>query len=81
VFFDYAIGISFYSRQGIDVDKVMESNNLLIGHKYGKEIYVIERFVVSNYGRKLSHVCGYTRALYLMWVRKELFLRALYSKI
>jgi hypothetical protein len=33
---------------------------LLIGHKYGKEIYVIERFVTSDYGRELSHVCGYT---------------------
>jgi hypothetical protein len=42
-----ATGISFYSRQGVDVDKIMESNNLLIGHKYDKEIYVIERFVIN----------------------------------
>jgi hypothetical protein len=41
----------------------MESNNLLIGHKHDKEIYMIEIFVVSDYGRELSHVCGYTRAL------------------
>jgi hypothetical protein len=65
----------------IDVDKVMESKNLLIGHKQGKEIYVIERFVVSDYGKELSHVCGYTRALDLMWVRKGLFLGASHSKI
>jgi hypothetical protein len=52
----------------------MESTNLLIGHKHGKEIYLIERFVACDYGRELSHVCGYTRALYLMWVRKVLFL-------
>jgi hypothetical protein len=79
--FDYATGISFYSRQGIDVDKVIESNNLLIGHKHDNEIYVIERFIVSDYGRKLSHICRYTRALDLMWVRKGLFLGALHSKI
>jgi hypothetical protein len=42
-FSDSAIGSGFYSRQGIDVDAVMETNNLLIGHKYGKEISVIER--------------------------------------
>jgi hypothetical protein len=59
----------------------MESNNILIGHKHGKEIYVIERFVMSDYGMELSHVCGYTRALDLMCVRKALFLGALYSKI
>jgi hypothetical protein len=47
----------------------MESNNLLIGHKYDKEIYVIERFM-SDYGKELSHVCGYTWELDLTWVRK-----------
>jgi hypothetical protein len=47
----------------IDVDKVMERNNLLIGYKYGKEICMIERFVVGVYGRKISHVCRYTWAL------------------
>jgi hypothetical protein len=41
----------------------MESNNLLIGHKHDKKIYVIERFVTDDYGRELSYVCGYTRAL------------------
>jgi hypothetical protein len=41
----------------------MESTNLLIGHKHGKEIYLIERFVASDYGRELSHVCGYMRVL------------------
>jgi hypothetical protein len=30
----------------------------MIGRKYGKEIYLIERFVVGVYGRKLSHICG-----------------------
>jgi hypothetical protein len=35
----------FYSHQGIDGDKVMENINLLIGHKHGKEIYLIEKFV------------------------------------
>jgi hypothetical protein len=59
----------------------MKSNNLLIGHKHGKEIYVIERFVTSDYGRELSHVYGYTRALDLTWVRKGLFLEALHYKI
>jgi hypothetical protein len=33
------------------------------------------------YGRELSHVCGYTRALDLTWVRKELFLGVLHFKI
>jgi hypothetical protein len=42
---DVAIGTNFYSHQGIVVDKVMDSN-LLIGYKHGKEIYVIERFVI-----------------------------------
>jgi hypothetical protein len=55
----------------------MKSNNLLIGHKHVKEIYVIERFVATDYGRELSHVCGYMRVLDLMWVRKGLFLGAL----
>jgi hypothetical protein len=41
---------------------------------------VIERFVAGVYGRESSHVCGYTRALDLTLVRKELFLGALYSK-
>jgi hypothetical protein len=81
VFFYSITRISFYSRQGIDVDKVMESNNLLIGHKHGKEIYMIEIFLTSDYGRELSHVCGYTWTLDLMWVRKGLFLGALHSKI
>jgi hypothetical protein len=35
----------------------------MIGHKYGKEIYLIERFVVGVYGRELSHVYRYTQAL------------------
>jgi hypothetical protein len=59
----------------------MERNNLLIGHKHDKKIYVIKRFVTSDYGRELSHVCEYTRTLDLMWLRKELFLEMLYSKI
>jgi hypothetical protein len=59
----------------------MKSNNLLMGHKHDKEIYVIERFIASDYERELSHVCGYTRVLDLTWVRKELFLGALHSKI
>jgi uncharacterized membrane protein YjjP (DUF1212 family) len=42
MFFDSATGIDIYSLQGIDVDKVMESNNLLIRHKHDKEISVIE---------------------------------------
>jgi hypothetical protein len=76
-----ATKIGFYNHQGIDVDKVIKNNNLLIEHKQDKEIYVIERFVASNYGRELSHVCGYIRGLDLMWVRKGLFLRVLHSKI
>jgi hypothetical protein len=44
------------------VNKVMERGNLLLGHKHGKKISVIERFVAGVYGRELSHVCGY------MWV-------------
>jgi hypothetical protein len=59
----------------------MESNNLLIGHKQGKKIYVIERFVAGDYGSELSHVRGYTQVLDLMWVRKRLFLGTLHSKI
>jgi hypothetical protein len=51
----------------------MKSTNLLIGHKHGKEIYVIERFIVSDYGRELSHICGYARTLDLMWVKKNYF--------
>ncbi len=45
--FNYATGISFYSRQGIDIDKIMKNNNLLIGYKHDKKIYVIERFVIN----------------------------------
>jgi hypothetical protein len=30
---------------------------------------------------ELSHVCEYTRTLDLTWLRKELFLEMLYSKI
>jgi hypothetical protein len=78
--FDAATRISIYSRQGIDCDKVMENTNLLIGHKHGKEIYLIERFVTCGYGRELSHVCRYTWALELTLVRKVLFLGALHSK-
>jgi hypothetical protein len=40
---DSATGIKFYGHQGIDMDKVMERNNLLIRHKYGKKIFMIER--------------------------------------
>jgi hypothetical protein len=61
--FDAATGISLYSRQGIVVDKVMESIDSVIEHKHGKEIYLIERFDAIVYERKLSHVCGYTRVL------------------
>jgi hypothetical protein len=43
---DSATGISFYSCQGIDADKDMESNNLLFGHKHGKEIYVFKRWKI-----------------------------------
>jgi hypothetical protein len=42
--FYYVTGIGFYSRQWIDVDKVMKNNNLLIRHKHDKEIYMIQRF-------------------------------------
>jgi hypothetical protein len=35
----------------------------MIGHKHGKEIYVIERFIAGVYEREISHVCGYMRAL------------------
>jgi hypothetical protein len=48
--FDAATCTSFYSHQGIAVHKDMESNNLLIGHKYGKKIYIIERFVACDFG-------------------------------
>jgi hypothetical protein len=34
-----------------------------------------------HYGSELTHVCGYMRALDLTWVRKELFLGTLHSKI
>jgi hypothetical protein len=59
----------------------MKRNNLLNRHKHVKVISMIERFVVGVYGRKLSHVCGYTRAIDLTWVRKILFLGVLHSKI
>jgi hypothetical protein len=59
----------------------MKNNNLLIGYKHDKKIYVIERFIMSNYKRGLSHVYGYTRTLDLIWMRKELFLGTLYFKI
>jgi hypothetical protein len=59
----------------------MKNNNLLIGYKHDKKIYVIERFIMSNYERGLSHVYGYTRTLDLIWMRKELFLGTLYFKI
>jgi hypothetical protein len=36
---------------------------LLIGPKHGKEIYLIEIFIAVDYGRQLSHICGYTRTL------------------
>jgi hypothetical protein len=78
--FDAATGIGLYSRQGIIIDKVMESINLVIEHKHGKEIYLIERFNAGVYGRELSHVCGYMWALDLTWMRKELFLGALHFK-
>jgi hypothetical protein len=45
--FDVTTGIGLYSRQGIIVYKVMESNNLVIGHKHSKKIYLIERFIVN----------------------------------
>jgi hypothetical protein len=51
---DSAIGIRFYSRQEIDVDKVMETNNLLIRHKHGKEISVIERWLDINMTKKYT---------------------------
>jgi hypothetical protein len=41
----------------------MERNNLLIAHKHGKLIYLIERFVAGVHGWELSHVCGYIHAL------------------
>jgi hypothetical protein len=59
----------------------MERNNLLIGHKHGKKIYMIERFITSDYGRELSHACGYMQVLDLTWVRKKLFLGVLHYKI
>jgi hypothetical protein len=54
--FAAATGIGLYSRQGIVVDKVMKSNYLVIEHKHGKEIYLIERFDLGVYGRELTHV-------------------------
>jgi hypothetical protein len=79
----------FFSRQRIVVDKYMERNNLLIGHKHDKKISVIESQLDTNMTRKypslkdkryivneLSYVCGYTRTLDLTSVRKVLFLEA-----
>jgi hypothetical protein len=51
---DSAIGIWFYSRQGIDVYRVMERNNLLIGHKHDKKISVIARWLDINMTRKYT---------------------------
>jgi hypothetical protein len=51
---DFAIGIGFYSHQGIDVDKIMERNNLLIGQKHGKEISLIQRWLDTNMARKYT---------------------------
>jgi hypothetical protein len=33
----------------------MKSNYLVIEHKHGKEIYLIERFHPGVYGRELTH--------------------------
>jgi hypothetical protein len=81
VFFYVATGIILYSQQGIVVDKVMESINLVIEHKYGKEIYLIQRFDATIYERELSNICEYTQALDLTWVRKVLFLGELHFKM
>jgi hypothetical protein len=78
--FAAATGIDLYSRQGIVVNKVMESNYLVIEHKHGKEIYLIERFHPGVYGRELTHGWGYMPTLDLTWVKKELFLAALHFK-
>jgi hypothetical protein len=51
---DSAIWIGFYSHQGIDVDTFMETNNILIGHKHGKDIFVIERWLDINMARKYT---------------------------
>jgi hypothetical protein len=51
----------------------MKNSNLLIRHKHSKEIYVIERFVVSDYERKVSHICRYTWALDLTWMKNNYF--------
>jgi hypothetical protein len=47
---------NIYNLTGIDGDKVMESTNLLIGHKHDKEIYLIKRFVTDDYKRKFARV-------------------------
>jgi hypothetical protein len=39
-------GPIFIAVKGFSSKKVMK-NNLLIGHKHGKKIYVIERFVIN----------------------------------
>jgi hypothetical protein len=51
---DSPTGIGFYSHQEIDVGKVMERNNLLIGHKHGKETSMIERWFDINMARKYT---------------------------
>jgi hypothetical protein len=58
----------------------MESNNLVIERKHGKKICLIQRFDTCIYERELSNIYGYTWALYLTGVRKELFLGALHSE-
>jgi hypothetical protein len=59
----------------------MESNNLLIGHNQGKEIFLIERFVAGVYGRELSHCLQVHAVLDLMWARKEKILGVLHFKM
>jgi hypothetical protein len=79
--FYVATGIGLYSCQGIVINKVMETKNLVIGHKHGNEIYLLERFIAGDYEREQSYVCGYTRELDLTWVRKIIFLEMLHTKI
>jgi hypothetical protein len=58
---DAVIGINFYSRQGIIVNKFMESN-LLIVHKHDKKIYMVERFIIHLLWEKIF-IC--------LWVHAE----------
>jgi hypothetical protein len=60
--FSTATGIGFYSHKGIIINKVMESNNLLISCKHGKEIFLIERFITGDYGRKVTIICFWVHA-------------------